>query len=96
MLNANYPNKWIGRNGPIAWPPRSPDLNSLDFFLWGLLKAKVYVRPVENVEDLRQRIHDAFDAIRAMPGIFERVFESMKRRVEACLLANGRNFEQFL
>ena len=24
------------------WPPRSPDLTPADFFLWGLLKGKVY------------------------------------------------------
>lgn len=30
-----YGDHWIGRGGPIAWPPRSPDLNPLDFFLWG-------------------------------------------------------------
>ena len=24
------------------WPPRSPDLTPVDFFLWGLLKSKVY------------------------------------------------------
>lgn len=30
-LNGVYENKWIGRGGPQSWPPRSPDLNSLDF-----------------------------------------------------------------
>jgi hypothetical protein len=25
----------IGRGGPTAWPPLSPDLNPLDFYLWG-------------------------------------------------------------
>lgn len=30
-LNENYP-QWIGRGGPVAWPPRSPDLTPLDFF----------------------------------------------------------------
>ena len=24
------------------WPPRSPDLTPVDFFLWGLLKSKMY------------------------------------------------------
>lgn len=33
-LNENYPNHWIGRNSPlIGWPPRSPDLTPLDFFM---------------------------------------------------------------
>lgn len=31
-LNNVFPDKWIGRNGPVQWPPRSPDLTSLDFF----------------------------------------------------------------
>lgn len=25
-LDMIFPNRWIGRMGPIAWPPRSPDL----------------------------------------------------------------------
>lgn len=31
-LNSKYPNRWIGRDGPMRWPPRSPDLTPLDFF----------------------------------------------------------------
>lgn len=32
----NYPERWIGRNGPLAQQPRSPDLTPLDFlyFKW--------------------------------------------------------------
>ncbi|KAJ4440389.1 hypothetical protein ANN_08530 [Periplaneta americana] len=32
-LDRRFPDRWIGRGGPIAWPPRSPDLNPLDFYL---------------------------------------------------------------
>ena len=31
-LNEKIPNSWIGRDGPTAWPPRSPDVTPLDFF----------------------------------------------------------------
>lgn len=31
-LNNRFPNGWIGRDAPIPWPPRSPDLTPLDFF----------------------------------------------------------------
>ncbi|XP_066595419.1 uncharacterized protein [Prorops nasuta] len=34
-LHERFPDRWMGRGGPIAWPPRSPDLNPLDYFLWG-------------------------------------------------------------
>ncbi|GBN02190.1 hypothetical protein AVEN_59418-1 [Araneus ventricosus] len=31
----------IGYGGCIEGPPRSPDLNPLDFFLWGYIKQRV-------------------------------------------------------
>ncbi|GBN34291.1 hypothetical protein AVEN_34826-1 [Araneus ventricosus] len=36
FLDTTFPNRWIGRGGPIAWPPKSPDITPLDFFLLGL------------------------------------------------------------
>lgn len=41
-LNQTFTNRWIGRGGPVQWPPRSPDMSPNDFSLWGLLKSKVY------------------------------------------------------
>lgn len=35
FLDSTFPNHWIGREGPINWPARSPDLNPLDFFFLG-------------------------------------------------------------
>ena len=32
LLNDTFPEKWIGRDGPISWPPRSPDITPLDFY----------------------------------------------------------------
>jgi hypothetical protein len=32
-LSTRFPGRWIGRAAQIAWPPRSPDLTPLDFFL---------------------------------------------------------------
>ena len=40
--NDTFPNRWIGRDSTINWPPRSPDLNPLDFYLWGLMKSEAY------------------------------------------------------
>ncbi|ENN83121.1 hypothetical protein YQE_00518, partial [Dendroctonus ponderosae] len=41
-LDVTFPGAWIGRNGPILWPPRSPDLSPLDFFWCGAVKNTVY------------------------------------------------------
>lgn len=95
-LNVSYPNRWIGRGGPQEWPPRSPDLNSLDFFLWGHLKALVYTRPIATLEELKERKVTACDEIRNTPGIFQRVRTSSRRRAETCILSRGAHFQQFL
>ncbi|GBN88525.1 hypothetical protein AVEN_69918-1 [Araneus ventricosus] len=44
------------RGGPVAWPPRSPNLNPLDFFFWGHMKSLVYETRVDSAEDLVARI----------------------------------------
>lgn len=95
-LNEVYGERWIGRGGPVAWPARSPDLNSCDFFLWGYVKSLVYKGPIPDEETLRQRIITAFDTIRNNFGVFGRTRQSMRRRAEACILANGAHFEHFL
>jgi hypothetical protein len=46
----------VALNHQIEWPPRSPDLTPLDFFLWGYLKSKVYLTPPANLDDLEMRI----------------------------------------
>jgi hypothetical protein len=32
FLDNQFERRWIGRRGPMEWPPRSPDLTPLDFF----------------------------------------------------------------
>ena len=58
FLNYNFPGQWIGRGSEtIAWPPRSPDLTTLDFFLWGFVKDQVYTIPDEiGVEQASQTL----------------------------------------
>lgn len=37
-FNNIFHDRWIGRYGYIRWPPRSSDLSSPNFFLWGYKK----------------------------------------------------------
>lgn len=53
------PQRVISRGCDIVWPPRSPDLNPLDFWFWGALKARVFhTNPPETLEELKERIID--------------------------------------
>jgi hypothetical protein len=54
-LNTQFPDRWLGRSGPVSWPARSPDLNPLDFFLWGHLKETVYSVQPTDMEDILQQ-----------------------------------------
>jgi len=62
-LDATFPNRWIGRDGLTPWPPRSPHVTPLDFFLWGYVKDKVFSTPVPDITNLKIRITDAFATI---------------------------------
>lgn len=94
LLNQTFPDCWIGRGGTVLWPPRSPDLNPLDFFFWGFLKEKIYFEPVESAEDVVARIHAAVTFIDE--NMLQRVRDSMINRANICIEVGGDLFEHLL
>lgn len=93
-LDATFGRKWIGRGGPVAWPPRSPDLSPLDFFVWGHMKSLIYDTPIETEEDLIARIMIAARVIHRRDN--NSVYDSMLERCNKCIEMGGRQFEQLL
>lgn len=45
------------------WLPRSPDLTSLDYSLWGHLQIRVYVDRPDNIEGIKVRIREGLSQI---------------------------------
>ena len=78
-LNENFPNSWIGRDGPTTWPPRSPDVTPLDFFFWGFVKQKVFREPVRDINELKERITDAIQSV--TPIILTNTWQELHRRL---------------
>jgi hypothetical protein len=68
----NYNNYWTGQGQPMAWPPKSPDLIPMDFFIWGHIKNLIYMSRVDCEEALIAHIVEAARTIRQEHGIFER------------------------
>lgn len=94
-LNEIFENRWIGTNGTVQWPPRSPDLTPLDYFLWGYLKTVVYADPPISLVHLKDKINAA--CIQLTEGqISSATNREFLRRSEACLIHNGEQFEQFI
>uniref|UniRef100_A0A1B6HAJ0 Tc1-like transposase DDE domain-containing protein n=1 Tax=Homalodisca liturata TaxID=320908 RepID=A0A1B6HAJ0_9HEMI len=92
ILNEQYPDRWIGRGGPVNYPARSPDLTCMDFYLWGRLKDLVYKSRPTTREDMMQRIREAINTISREEII--RAVDSFTSRIELCLENNGLQFEQ--
>ena len=84
--------KVIGRYMEFLWPPRSPDITPLDFFLWGYLKENVYLqRPFQNVDHLERIIRETCEAI--TPDVIRNVIKEFNKRTITCLERDGRYIE---
>ena len=86
FLNAEFTNRWIGRDGPTPWPPRSPDITPLDFFLWGFVKTRVYTFPVNDTDELKHRINEAFTHV--TNDMLDNTWRELSSRLQM-LQANG-------
>ena len=90
-LNENMQNKWIGRRGPVEYPPRSPDLTPLEFFLWGFLKDKIYSRKPTTIAEMRVAIEEEYAQV-SLEMLLD-VCRSISLRYEKCIKQNDSQFE---
>jgi hypothetical protein len=91
-LDVVFPGKWIGRAGPVEWPPRSPDLTPLDYFLWGYLKSHAFANRPTSLEQLEENIRSVCNRI-VENNLLERVLGGWDQRVRDCVAADGEQFE---
>lgn len=90
-LDTVFPGRWIGRDGPIPWPPRSPDITPMDFSVWGFVKDTVYKTKVNNIAELRQKIIEAFQTID--PYQLQNTWRELEYRLETLRATNGEHIE---
>lgn len=93
-LNENF-NAWIGTNGTIRWPARSPDLTPMDFFLWGHVKNVVYETCYETVQELRIAVENVIRGIHHNT-LLKATRNEFQRRLMLCSRNDGAHFEQFI
>lgn len=94
-LTRRFGDRWIGNNGPVRWPARSPDLSVLDTFLWGTLKNRIYGQgEYQNIEELRFSIIREFGRLRRRE--INRAVHNIRRRLVLCSENHGQHFEHLL
>ena len=94
-LEETFGERWIGQGGPIAWPPRSPDLTPLDFYAWGFMKEHVYADKIDTREQLVHKIVLAAERLQENLNTID-LHLGIKKRLEMCKNSNGDHIEIFL
>ena len=88
LLRQKFEDRVVSLHNDVEWPPRSPDLTPLDFFLWGYLKQKVFITPPANLPELRMRIVNEVNDL-----CHHSVFQAMRTKVQKCIAKNGSHIE---
>jgi hypothetical protein len=85
----------IGRGYGQRWPPRSPDLTPLDYWLWGVLKARVYhnYKPT-SLDELKEKIQ--MEIKRITKQELANAISHLTYRLELVIEQQGGLIEPFL
>jgi len=76
---------------PNLWPPNSPDLNPVDYKIWGVLQERVYKTSIKDVDELRRRIDEEWDKLEQR--LIDKAVGEWQKRHRACVAAGGGQFE---
>jgi hypothetical protein len=90
--------EWLQAHNPDFipkddWPPNSPDLNPLDYCVWGVMlhKYQQHVPKPTNKDELKAVLQSIWNELPQEP--INRAILAFRRRLKACLNAKGQHFE---
>lgn len=88
--------QWLGVNCPSFinkddWPPSSPDLNPLDFFVWGYLSEKVNEKKCRTLDSFKRTIVKEWDKMDQ--NMLRAACRSFPARLRKVIKAKGDRFE---
>jgi hypothetical protein len=93
-LQKTFGTHYISYRTDNVWPPHSPDLSPLDFFLWGYLKDRVYNPAPTSLEELKTAIRREVRNISLDTCMS--VIANFKKRIDVVLQQGGRHLEHVL
>lgn len=79
---------------PGLWPPNSPDLNPLDYKIWGIMQERVYRTAVNDVDELKKRLLDVWASFDQR--IIDQSINEWSKRLHLCIRARGGHFEHLM
>ncbi|KAJ4450755.1 hypothetical protein ANN_02185 [Periplaneta americana] len=82
VLNQQFPPCWIGQEGPMTRPPRSPNLSPLGHFLWKHIKSVVYAARSNTKVELFWKIMECSEDLRNDGGVVMRAVNSFTEELK--------------
>jgi len=79
---------------PDLWPSNSPDLNPVNYRIWGLMQECVYKTAVPDFSQLKQHLIDTWSSL--SQDIIDDAINQWQVRLQACVKAKRRHFEYLL
>ena len=93
QLIQSYFSRMIAKRAPIEtnleWPPNSPDLTPLDYWLWGHVKPKC--KKSSTVNEIKEEFTRKINRIPLRT--VQRTIKEFPERLKLCLQNNGGHFE---
>jgi hypothetical protein len=88
-LKSKFSKKFVNKK---MWPPRSPDLNPCDFYLWGHLKLVVFNPLPKTLDDLKANINREIKKI--SKDVLKSVFLNLEKRCDSIIENEGGHIEK--
>jgi len=79
---------------PDMWPANSPDLNPVDYRIWGMLQERVYRVPICATDELRKRL--VATCAEFQQSVVDYAVDQWRKRLETCIRTEGGQFEHLL
>ena len=92
-LKNRFGDKLISNKSDFIWPPRSPDLNPLDFYFWGDMKQKIHEGSPRSLMDVKNMIGGFFRQTTEDKDLLKRITAQFCSRIKCCIQAKGGLFE---
>lgn len=98
---ARVTQEWLHANCPEIiekdqWPPNSPDLNPLDYHVWGAMLERYHkLQPMpKTIAELKVALQSIWDDMPQEP--INKAVKDFTKRLKACVQANGGHFEHLM
>ena len=75
--------------------PNSPDLNPIDYKIWGFMQQHVCEMQVHNVDEFKRRLMvDVWSGLQQ--SVVDAAVTEWRKRLQACVRTKGGHFEHLL